>query len=73
MTVPAGGEVITIVAGAELMVMLTGPIAVSIGLLESLTLTVTIDVPATVGVPLTTQLEFIARPAGSVPETIVQV
>ena len=52
-------------------VRLTGPVVVSTVLLESVALTVRFTVPATVGVPLTTQPET-ARPAGNVPAVIAQ-
>ena len=52
-------------------VKLTGPLVVSTVLLESVALTIRLAVPATVGVPLTTQPETV-RPAGSVPAVIAQ-
>jgi hypothetical protein len=52
-------------------VKLTGPVIVSMGLLESVAFTVKLAVPATVGVPLTTQPE-IERPAGRMPAVITQ-
>jgi hypothetical protein len=48
------------------MVMLSGPEVVCGGVPESVALTVRFEVPATVGVPLTTQPERL-RPAGRVP------
>lgn len=53
------------------IVMLTGPVAVSTGLLESVALTVRFTIPATVGVPLTRQLLPRERPAGKMPVRIV--
>ncbi len=72
MTVPAPGPVMVSVAGADSTAMVTGPVVVSCGLLESVAVTVTVDVPATVGVPLITQ-PMAVRPAGKVPLTIVQL
>jgi hypothetical protein len=71
--VPAGGDVSVNVAAAGLIVRLTGPVVVSCGLLESVALTVSFTVPATVGVPLTRQPDDVSvRPAGSVPFVIMQ-
>ena len=50
---------------------LTGPVAVSTVLLESVAFTVMFAVPATVGVPLTTQPETLS-PAGNAPAVIAQ-
>ena len=47
--------------------MLSGPVVVSTGLLESVAFTITTDVPAVVGVPLTTQFVESVNPAGSDP------
>ena len=55
------------------IVMLSGPEMVFAGLLASVTFTITVDVPAVVGVPVTTQPAPNARPAGSVPPVIVQL
>jgi hypothetical protein len=52
-------------------VMLSGPLVVSTGLPESVAFTVTVDVPAVVGVPLTTQ-PLSDNPAGSVPAVTAQ-
>jgi hypothetical protein len=72
LTVPAGGEV-RVSEPAGLMVMLTGPVVVCWGLPESVTLTERFAVPAVVGVPLTRQPAAVrVRPAGIVPETMVQ-
>ena len=60
------------VSGAGEMVMVTGPVAVSTGLPESVTFTVTVDVPGVVGVPLTTQ-PLSVSPAGRVPPVMAQV
>jgi hypothetical protein len=59
-------------SGAGAIVMLSGPEAVSCGLLESVALTVRLAVMGVVGVPLTTQ-PLRLRPAGSVPEVKVQL
>ena len=56
---------------AAAMVMLSGPEVVRVGLLLSVAFTVRPEVPAAVGVPLTTQPESV-RPAGRVPEVKVQ-
>ena len=53
------------------MVRLTGPLVVSTGVLESVAFTAMVAVPATVGVPLTTQPETVS-PAGSAPAVIAQ-
>jgi hypothetical protein len=70
-TVAFGGEVRVRVIVAGSTVRLTGPVVVSTVGLESVALTVRFAVPATVGVPLTTQPE-IERPAGSTPAVMVQ-
>jgi hypothetical protein len=58
---------------AGLIVMLTGRVVVSWGLLESVALTERVAVPAVVGVPLTRQPAAVrVRPAGIVPATMVQ-
>ena len=54
-------------------VMLSGPLTVSTGLLESVALTCIVSVPAVVGVPLTTQLVDKMSPAGSVPPVCRQL
>ena len=55
-------------------VMLTGPVTVlAVGVAESVAWIVTVDVPATVGVPLTTQAAPRESPGGKVPETRVQL
>ncbi len=58
-------------AGAT--VMLSGPVTVSAGLLESVAFTCTVEVPAVVGVPLTTQLADKVSPGGSVPPVCRQL
>ena len=56
------------------MVMLTGPPVVCCGFELSLTLTVRLEVPAVVGIPLTVQLFGASvSPAGSAPVVILQV
>jgi hypothetical protein len=71
-TVALGGEErVSEPAGAT--VMLSGPVTVSEGLLESVAFTCRVEVPAVVGVPLTTQLADKLRPAGSVPPVCRQV
>lgn len=71
--VPAGGLLITSVAGAELIVMVSSAETLCAGLPESTTLTVTWAVSATVGVPLTVQFVARFRPAGNVPDTMLHV
>ena len=57
-----------------LMVMLTGPVELfAVGVAESVAFTVTLLVPAVVGVPLSEQLPFSVSPAGSVPLTSEQL
>jgi hypothetical protein len=53
--------------------MVTGPVVVATGLLESVAFTVTLVEPAVVGVPLMTQLADKVRPVGNVPVIRVQV
>jgi hypothetical protein len=52
--------------------MLSGPVTVSTEGLESVAFTCTVEVPAVVGVPLTTQPADKVSPAGSVPPAWVQ-
>jgi hypothetical protein len=59
------------VALAALTVIVTGPVVVAVGLLESVAFTVTVTGPAVVGVPLIVQFVSIS-PVGSVPATIWQ-
>jgi hypothetical protein len=59
-------------SGAGETVMLSGPVTVSMGLLESVAFTCAIDVPALVGVPLTTQFPYKVSLAGSAPPTWLQ-
>jgi hypothetical protein len=47
--------------------MLSGPVTVSTGVLESVAFTCAVEVPAVVGVPLTTQFPYKVSPAGSAP------
>ena len=61
-TVAAGGELI-VRLGAGLIVMLSGPVTVLAGFPESVAFTMTVAVPAVVGVPLTTQ-PFVVSPVG---------
>ena len=53
--------------------MLTGPVPLCAGLAESVARTVTVCVPAVVGMPVTEQFAFRVSPAGRVPLTIAQV
>lgn len=72
-TVPPGSVPVVIVSAAGAIVMLTVPIADCAGLPESVTFTVTVEVPAVVGVPVTAQFVPRVRPAGSVPAVIEQL
>ena len=69
---PFGGKV-SVSEPDEATVMLSGPVTVRAGLLESVALTVMVDVPAVVGVPLTTHAAERVRPAGKVPAVCWQV
>jgi hypothetical protein len=61
------------VTDEELMVIVTGLLLVLAGFAESVALTVMVEVPAVVGVPVSEQLLFRVSPAGSDPVTNVQV
>jgi hypothetical protein len=71
LTVAGGGELTTSVVPA-VIVIVSGPVTLWVGLLESVAFTVTVTVPGAVGVPLTRQAAPRARPAGSVPDVMVQ-
>jgi hypothetical protein len=58
-------------AGAT--VIPSGPVTVSTAVLESVAFTSRVEVPAVVGVPLTTQAADKVSPAGSVPPVCRQV
>jgi hypothetical protein len=60
------------ISGAGETVMLSGPVTVSTGELVSVAFTCAVEVPAVVGVPLTTQLADKLSPAGSVPPAWLQ-
>ena len=60
------------VSGPGDTVMLSGPVTVSTGVLESVAFTCAVEVPAVVGVPLTTQLADKVSPAGKVPPAWLQ-
>ncbi len=53
--------------------MATPPVVLLAGLAESVALTVGVDVPAVVGVPVSEQLLFSVRPAGTEPLTSEQL
>jgi hypothetical protein len=72
-TVPAGGELRVSVTAAGLMTMETVPVEVFAGLAESVVFTVGVEVPAVVGVPVSEQLLFSVRPAGTAPLTSEQL
>jgi len=56
------------------ILMLIGPVVLPCGVELSVTFTVTFEVPATVGVPLTVQPAGVnANPAGKTPDVMVQV
>ena len=55
-----------------MMMIVSGPETVCAGFPESSTFTVTVELPAVVGVPLTVH-PLSERPAGKVPEVIVQL
>ena len=69
----APGGLLRTRTGTGATVMLSGPVTVSAGLLESVAFTVTVEVPAVVGVPLTTHAADKVRPAGRVPPVWRQV
>ena len=69
-TVPSGSELVSVNA-AGLMTMVSGPVVDCVGDSESVAFTVTVEVPAVVGVPLTVQ-PLMLSPAGRVPAVIVQ-
>jgi hypothetical protein len=72
-TVPTGGELRVSVTAAGLMTMETAPVEVFAGLAESVAFTVGVEVPAVVGVPVSEQLLFRVRPAGTEPLTSEQL
>jgi len=66
--------IVSVTAPLTVIVMLIGPVVVSCGFELSTTSTVTFEVPAVVGVPLTVQPRGVsASPAGRTPDVIVQV
>ena len=70
-TVPPGSVLVSVNA-AGLMTMVSGPVVDCAGDSESVTLTVTVELPAVVGVPLTVQLLMLS-PAGNVPAVMAQL
>ena len=66
------GSVFVSVRAAGLMTMVSGPEVVCDGAPESSTFTVIVELPAVVGVPLTAH-PLRVRPAGRVPDVIVQL
>jgi hypothetical protein len=72
-TVPLGNVPVVSVSAAGLIVIVSGPVVLWAGLPESVAFTVTVVVPAVVGVPDTRQFAASARPAGKVPEVIAQL
>ena len=73
MMVAAGGAPSVNVALAGFTVTATIPLFVFAGLAESVPLTVIVEVPAVVGVPVMVQLLLSVRPACNVPPTRAQV
>ena len=71
-TIAIGRVAVRLSVPDGLMIMVSDWEAVLVGLLASVTVTVTVDGPALVGVPLTVQ-PLRARPAGRVPELMEQV
>jgi len=70
--VPPGSDVVVIVNGGGAITMLSAFVAVSAGVVESLTRTVKSAVPAAVGVPSITPVALCkVRPAGSAPAITV--
>jgi len=63
-TIPLGREVVVTVRGGALIVMVTFPVLVCAGLLESVTVTDAVKGPAAVGVPVTWPAELMESPAG---------
>jgi hypothetical protein len=72
-TVPPGRVASVRDSGAGKTASVTGPVMVLAGLLESVALTVTIDTPAVVGVPVTRQPAPSESPAGIIPPVITQL
>jgi hypothetical protein len=72
-TWPLGNEEVEIASGAGLMAIATEPVAVSVGLLESVAFTVMFAVPDVVGVPETVHPLSRVRPAGKVPAAMLQL
>ena len=70
--IAAGGELSVRVA-AGLMVIVTGAVMLLAGAEASFAATLTVSVPAAVGMPAIEQLLPSVRPVGSVPEATVQV
>jgi hypothetical protein len=70
--VAPGRVVVVKISEAGETVILSGPVTVSTGELVSVALTCTVEVPAVVGVPLTTHPADKLSPAGSVPPTLLQ-
>ena len=70
-TIPFGSVLSVSVSPAGAIVIDSGPLTVCIGLLESVAFTVSAEVPAVVGVPLTVH-PLIVSPAGSVPAVTAQ-
>ena len=72
-TVPLAREVVEIVS-TGVMMMLNCLVAVCCGVPESVACTVTLDMPAVVGVPVIAPVAaFKVRPTGKVPALIAQV
>ena len=70
-TVPFGNVFVN-TSAAGLITMVSGPDVVCVGEPASVTFTVTVELPAVVGVPLTVH-PLMLSPAGSVPDVITQL
>ena len=70
-TVPLGNEFVSVRA-AGLITIVSGPEVVCVGEPESVTFTVTVELPAVVGVPLTVH-PLRLSPVGSVPDVMMQL
>jgi hypothetical protein len=70
-TVPFG-NVFVRTSAAGLITMVSGPDVVCVGEPASVTFTVTVELPAVVGVPLTVH-PLMLSPAGNVPDVITQL
>jgi hypothetical protein len=70
---PAVREVVVIVRGGLTVMVLVAVLTAAVGVCESVTCTLNVVVPKTVGVPLITPPALILKPGGNVPEARVHV